>query len=61
MNGYTGDTVYAELGTLQNTIWAGMDQTKIVKKVGPGLVVGDGDPAIYMANGKEIVEFDIGH
>jgi len=54
VSGYTGNTVYAELGTLNNTIWAGMDTTKIVKQIGPGLVAGTGETAYYLANGYDI-------
>jgi hypothetical protein len=57
INGYAGNTVYAELGTLNNTIWAGMDTTKIVKKIGPGLLAATtGTTAVYMANKNALVE-----
>jgi len=54
ITGFTGNDIYAEMGTLWNAIWAGMDQTKIVRSIGPGLTFGKCTPATYMADGTAI-------
>lgn len=55
ITGFSGDSVFAELGTLYNAIWAGMDNTKIIRSIGPGLVPSTKPTkAVYMANGDAI-------
>lgn len=56
ITGFTGDAVFAELGTLYNAIWAGMDNTKIIRSIGPGLVPSTKPTkAVYMSNGTSVV------